>query len=95
MDDKLSAYINRQMQEPPIIDERQIFNEIAQRRKQMYLILLSLAGLLWTMLLYAVSFMVGRENQVIGIAMLTIISVGYMCAGWFAGIVIKFRKVGL
>ena len=95
MDEQLSGYFGCQSHQPPFISERQIIKELAQRRKRMYLILFSLAGLLWTLLLYTVSFVVGRENQTAGILLLTAISIGYMCAGCFAGIVIKFRKVGI
>ena len=95
MDEKLDGYINSQPQTPPVITEREIVNELAQRRKRLHFILLSLSGLLWAVALYSVSFMVGRQNQVIGISLLTAISVGYMCAGCFAVIVIKFRKVGI
>ena len=95
MDEMLSGYINNQTQAPPVVNERIIINELARRWKRLYLVLLSLAGFLWTALLYHISFMVGRENQTAGIALLTAISVGYMCAGCFAGIVMKFRKAGI
>ena len=95
MDERLSGYINNQIHEPPLVNERQIAAELARRGNRVYLILLSVTGLLWTMLLYVVSFTVGKENQTAGIVLLTIISVSYICAGWFAGIVIKFRKVVL
>ena len=94
MDEKLSGYINSQPQSPPFINERHIVQELALRKKRLYIIMVSLAGLLWTLLLYTVAFMVGLENQTAGIALLTAISIGYICAGWFAGMVLKFRKVG-
>ena len=93
MDKRLNAYINSQTCTQPVITEQKIANELAQRRKRLYLILFSLAGLLWAIALYSVSFIVCKENQAAGIALLSVIFIGYMCAGCFAGIVIKFRKV--
>jgi hypothetical protein len=94
MDKKLNFYFGYQAENPPYISEREIVRVLEQRRKRLLTILLSLAGLLWTIALYAVSFVVGWENQTLGISLLCALSGGYICAGCFAGIVIKFRKVG-
>ena len=93
--EKLDGYINSQEDTPPVITERQIVEIVAKRQKRMAVTLLSLAGLLWTLVLYSFSFLVGRENQTAGIILLAALSVGYICAGCFAGIVLKFRKVVL
>jgi hypothetical protein len=95
MDDKLNHYINSLAETPPCISERQIVKQVEQRRKKLTLILLAVAGLLWTLTFYAASFVVGREYPSWGIAMLAAISGGYILAGSFAGIVIKLRKVGI
>ena len=95
MDEKLSGYINNQMNEPPVLDERRLVAELARRTKRMHLILLSLSSLLWAMLIYVVSLLVSMENQTAGIVLLAATSVGNVCAGCFAGIVIRFRKAGL
>jgi hypothetical protein len=94
MDEKLYSYFGGQTDNPPYISEREIVRVLEQRRKRLSLILLSLAGLLWTIALYAVSFVLDRENPTLGVTLLCAISGGYICAGCFAGIVIKFRKVG-
>ena len=95
MDERLNGYINSLEHRPPAVSENKILKELARRRKRMELILLSLAGLLWTLALYAVSFRIGMENKTLGIAMLCVISAGYMCSGFFAGIVLKYRKADL
>ena len=95
MDEKLSGYINSQAQKPPAISEAAIVRELAWRERRKTLVMLSLAALLWTTLLYGYAFVLGRENQAAGIALLCAISVGYIGAGCFAGIILKFRKAGL
>ena len=95
MDERLSSYINTQTQPSPPLSERIIVHELARRRKRLYLVLLSLAGLLWAILFYWLSFRVGRENQTMGLALLTALSMGNICAGCFAGAVIKIRKVSV
>jgi len=95
MDEQLKGYINSQASAMPVINERKLVEELEKRKKRLYLILFSLAGLLWAIALYSVSLLVDTENQTAGITLLIAISVGYMCAGCFAGIVVKFRKVGI
>ena len=93
MDEQLRDYIGTPAQTPPVVCEREIVAELARREKRLHLILLSVAGLLWTALLYCFAFMVGLKNRDAGVAMLVAISVGCTCAGCFAGLVMKFRKV--
>lgn len=93
MDERLSGYINTHIQQPPVLNERIILLELERRKKRLHLALLSLAGLLWAILFYWLSFKVSRENQAFGLAMLVMLSVSYMCAGCFAGVIIKLRKV--
>jgi uncharacterized membrane protein len=95
MDERLSSYINTQTQPPPLLSERKIVYELARRRKRLYLVMLSLAGLLWAILFYWFSFRVGRQNLTVGLALLAALSMGYICAGCFAGAVIKIRKVSV
>jgi hypothetical protein len=95
MDEKLGAYLGSTVATPPLLTERKIVQLIEQRRKKRVMIWLSLAGLLWMLALYAVAFMVSLQNQTVGILLLAALSIGYICAGCFAGTVIKFRKVVL
>ncbi|MDR0913571.1 MAG: hypothetical protein LBM65_00135 [Oscillospiraceae bacterium] len=95
MEDKLKAYIQTQAASPPKINERLIIKTLQKRRKRFSLIMLSIAGTLWTILLYSAALWVGKEfSQNIAIFMLFCLTLGYICAGCFAGIVVKFRKVG-
>jgi len=93
MDEKLSGYMNSQIYKPPAISESKIINELGKREKRMSLVLLSLAGLLWTAALYILSFRVGIENHALGITMLCTISIGLMCSSLFAGITLKYKGV--
>jgi hypothetical protein len=93
LDEKLNGYINSHKQFPPVITERQIVETVAGRQQRMAIVLLSLASLLWTLVLYGFSFLIGRENQAVGIALFFMISLGHMSSASFAGIVLKFRKV--
>jgi hypothetical protein len=95
MDEKLGSYFNAEPGRPPFISEKQIERQLEQRRKRRSLIWLSLAGLLWTLTLYAIAFGFGQRNAIWGVALLTAISASYICAGCFAGIVIKLRRVVL
>ena len=94
MDERLDRYINSQAPEPPAVSAAAIARELARRTRRMSTILLSLAALLWTVLLYSYAFVLGRENQAAGIALLCVLTLGYICAGCFAGIVMKYRKAG-
>jgi hypothetical protein len=94
MDESLNGYMNSQPGVPPVITERQIAAVLARRARRASTILLSLASLLWTVLLYGYAFVLGRENQAAGIALLCVLTLGYICAGCFAGIVMKYRKAG-
>ena len=94
MDERLGRYVNSQTQAPPIVSEAAIARELARRARRASTILLSLAALLWTVLLYGYAFILGRENHAAGIALLCFLTLGYICAGFFAGIVLKYRKVG-
>ena len=95
MDEKLRGYINQPDGTPPTIAQARLAERAERDRKRMALVLLSLAGLLWTLVFYGVCFAIGRDNPAAGIALLSAMSAGYMGAGCFAGIVMKLRKVGM
>jgi hypothetical protein len=93
MEDKLKAYLQATDEYPPHISEKKIVRTLADRRKRFSIIMLSFAGALWTILLYAAAFWLGKEVSTdICKAVLLCLSIGYICAGCFAGIVVKFRK---
>jgi hypothetical protein len=95
MEDKLKAYLQSETVKPPRVSENQIIETLSKRRKRLSIIMLSFAGALWTALLYAAAFWLGKEvSPDITTVMLLLLSLGYICAGCFAGIVVKFRKVG-
>jgi hypothetical protein len=95
MDDRLKAYLAQEASNPPRIDQRQIIETLQRRRKRLSLILLSLAGGLWAVLLYAAAFWVGRQCDSHAATMMLLgLSLSYVCAGCFAGVVVKYRKVG-
>jgi hypothetical protein len=93
LDEKLNGYINNHKQIPPVINERRIVETVAGRRQRTAIVLLSLASLLWTLVLYGFSFLIGRDNQAAGIALFFIISIGHMGSALFVGIILKSRKV--
>ncbi|MDR0890221.1 MAG: hypothetical protein LBM28_06225 [Oscillospiraceae bacterium] len=96
MDDKLGAYFQSAAENPPRINEQQIAETLSLRRKRFSIIMLSLAAGLWALLFYAAALWVGgKVNPDIAKAMLLGMALSYICAGCFAGIVVKHRKVGL
>jgi hypothetical protein len=95
MDDRLKAYMAQEAGSPPRIDEARIAAMLAQRGKRLSLIMLSLAGALWALLLYAAAFWVGKRIDPRAAAVLMLcLSLSYVCAGCFAGLVVRCRKVG-
>lgn len=94
MDERLNHYMNEPGRFPPAIKEGEIVANLEQRRKKTSIILLALAGLLWALVFYGLAFRVGMANQMAGIALLFITSMGYICAGALAGIIFHIRKVG-
>ncbi|MDR1002153.1 MAG: hypothetical protein LBL82_02640 [Oscillospiraceae bacterium] len=95
MDDKLKAYIQNEAEYPPRINENRIIELTEKRRKRFSLIMFSVAAALWTLLFYAATLWVGREIDAECAAyMMLCLSLSYICAGCFAGIVVKLRKVG-
>lgn len=95
LDERLNRYINEPGYFPPAITEGEIVAALNQRRKRMSIILLALAGLLWALVFYGLAFRVGMEDRSAGIVLLFITSIGYMCAGALAGILLHIRKAGI
>jgi hypothetical protein len=93
VEDKLKAYLQTEGEGPPFISEKQIFETMEKRRKRFSIMMLSIAAALWSVLLYGAALWVGSKiNQGIAVLMLLGLSIGYICSGCFAGIVVKFGK---
>jgi hypothetical protein len=95
MDEKLNCYINEPGFTPPVVSEIKITAVLHQRRKKTSVILFALAGSLWALAFYVFAFRVGMEHQAAGYAMFLVMTIAYMCAGAFAGLILHIRKVGL
>ncbi|MDR0897921.1 MAG: hypothetical protein LBN04_08695 [Oscillospiraceae bacterium] len=92
MDDRLHAYIAQEAANPPHIDEKMIVATLQMRRKRFSLIMLSLAGGLWALLLYAAAFWVGRKFDSHAATMMLLgLSLSYIGAGCFAGVVVQYE----
>jgi len=93
MDEKLERFFAETGSQPPFITERIIEAELSERSRRLSFTLLSVAAFLWSALNYCVAVLIWRQNETRGIVVLAGMTVAYICAGLFAALVLKFRKV--
>lgn len=97
MDKKLESYfkfeseLNYKLQS---INENVLARQLERRSERQSIILLSLASLLWLLLLTAAILVIGIWNKKLGILLLSIIVIQQMCAGLYSYLIFKFKKVG-